>query len=260
MIFSHNSSSLGLLKCEVPDNKLPDCVFLKLEAALGNLKGNVNVLQYLTGKVKTRDVINLKLTINFNEQWEELPGGRVRFGLTSGELRLGIHNGRVAYGSRTLNDNLETVLNISRVEKNAVVSKQGITFGTDKQGTTGNLTKSLDRTVETTDTFQVRSYQVTTKGSEEDPVWDFAVKTSDPVLKGTLIQENLALVDILQRPCYIKATFETSIRHIFITDVEGFWSGKISREKRIVLDKLIILSLLKPKLKPYISKQEIQYE
>jgi hypothetical protein len=41
--------------------------------------------------------IDLHLTINFDEQWESLKEGRIRFGLKGGELRLKLKNSEIPY-------------------------------------------------------------------------------------------------------------------------------------------------------------------
>ncbi len=56
-------------------NLYPDCVCLEIE----------------TVATETEE-IELYLNINFNEQWESLLGGRVKFGLKGGELKLNLEN------------------------------------------------------------------------------------------------------------------------------------------------------------------------
>jgi hypothetical protein len=96
--------------------------------------------------------------------------------------------------------------------------------------------------------------------TEENPVWIFEEEMGEPVLKGGLNQVKLGTLNILTLPCRVEATFEVSKRDVCLTDAEGLWSPDISRNKRAVLDRLIIQRLLEPKLKPYLSRAELHYD
>lgn len=111
-----------------------------------------------------------------------------------------------------------------------------------------------------TDEFQFLACQVTTKGSEENPAWVFAVETGQLVLKGLLKQKLLGTLNVKARPCYVEATFEVSKRDIYITDAEGLWPPNISRNKLAVLERIIVLRLLESKFQPYVSRVELRYE
>ena len=63
--------------------------------------------------------IRLYLTINFNEQWETVPGGRIKFGIRSGELRLALTNGKVPYDSRELAGELPLNITKQRIDENS---------------------------------------------------------------------------------------------------------------------------------------------
>jgi hypothetical protein len=82
----------------------------------------------------------------------------------------------------------------------------------------------------------------------------------EPVLKGFLKRAKLATLNAIALPCRIEATFEVSKRDVCLTDAEGLWSPDISRNKRAVLDRLIVQRLLEPKFKPYLSRAELQYD
>lgn len=110
------------------------------------------------------------------------------------------------------------------------------------------------------DEFQFLACQITTKGSEENPAWAFAVETGQPVLKGLLKQALLGTLNVKTKPCYIEATFEVTKRDIYITDAEGLWPSDISRNKRAVLERMIALRLLESKFQPYVSRVELHYE
>jgi hypothetical protein len=207
--------------------------------------------------------IELYVTLNFNEQWEELPAGRIKFGIRAGELRLTLENGRIPYKNREWNDTFNLSILKERQTREAEKKKGS---GKASAASGGEFkfkveTKaSSENTEETTDKFQFSVAQVTTKGPEEEPGWVFEEKTGEQVLKGTISNQKLAAVAVNGEPCTIKATFEVSERDIYVSGGEGLWPSDISRNEKAVIERLIILNLLKSKIKPYISRQELQYE
>jgi nucleoside phosphorylase len=64
-------------------NSFPECVFMKLE-----VKGSPG---------QNSQSSTIYLTINFGEQWEPLPGGRIKFALQSGELRFQLKGCQAPY-------------------------------------------------------------------------------------------------------------------------------------------------------------------
>lgn len=67
------------------ENRCPDCLYMELQAIPVN-----------------SDQIDLPVTMHFNEQWEPLLNGRVKFGVKGGELKLKLKNGEIPYDSREL--------------------------------------------------------------------------------------------------------------------------------------------------------------
>jgi hypothetical protein len=82
----------------------------------------------------------------------------------------------------------------------------------------------------------------------------------EPVLKGLLEKAKLATVNVIALPCHVQATFEVSKRDVCLTDAEGLWPPDLTRNKRAVLDRLIVQRLLEPKFKPYLSRAELRYD
>lgn len=230
-------------------NKCPDCVYVKL-----------------TGRFKLSPAtqIELYLTINFNEQWENIIGGRVKFGLKGGELRLKLKNGTIPYESRELTGSLELSLQKKRVEQEGNKAQTEIeAVFSDVVATPAAGVKTKMKTEQTqgkTDEIHFFVCQVTTKGDEEKPAWAFAVETGQLVLKGLLKQALLGTVNVKAKPCWIEATLEVSKRDIYITDAEGLWPPDISRNKRAVLERLIAWRLLESRFQPYLSRVELRYE
>jgi hypothetical protein len=65
--------------------------------------------------------IDLHITIIFNEQWESLKDGRIKFGLKGGELRLKLENGEIPYEYRKLSGSFK--LSIPKKGKNRKLVK-----------------------------------------------------------------------------------------------------------------------------------------
>lgn len=204
--------------------------------------------------------IDLYLTINFNEQCEPLVGGSVRFGLTGGELKLRLENGSIPYEFRELSGSLKLsphqkgqdpqdnqAQNI--VESSVIQSQDNIS---EKRGT--------ELTEDKTNPPQLVAFQVTTKGSQQNPAWVFEVETGEPILKGSINNVKLATLKAIALPCYIEATFEVSLQDVYLTQTQGLWSPNISRNQLAVLERGIAQLLLKRKLKPYLSRQQIRYD
>lgn len=234
------------------ENRCPDCLYIKL-----------------TGMPKQSAInqVELHLTINFNEQWQNIIGGRVKLGLKGGELRLKLHNGTMPYESRGLTGSLAFSVEKTRQEQAGRKTQSGIKAELNNVAVVPagaaiaevKASAGTEQTKETTDEFQFTTCQITTKGSEENPAWAFAVKTGEPVLKGLLNQASLGVLQIKAKPCHVEATFEVSKRDVYVTDAEGLWSPDISRNKRAVLERAIALHLLQSKFQPYLSQVELSY-
>lgn len=230
---------------EPPKDKCPDCLVFDLEI----------VLSHSSSPEKER--LDLYLTIQFNEQWEPLPlhSGRVKFGLKGGELKLKLENSKMPLVSREVFGAFEPSLEKEIEKRESNEDHSGIETVIANGEGEAKAAFERKREFETTERFKVTSCQVTTKGSEENPAWAFEVKNGEPVLKGLLKKAKLGTLDVTQKPCSLIATFEVSLRDVYLTDAMGIWS----REERAVLDRGLALLFLKRKLRPYLSRVEKQY-
>ncbi len=247
-----------------PENKYPDCLYMELEG-IPVRHGNQEHLEFWSTSTPKQQIA-LHLTINFNEQWESLNNGRVKFGLKGGELRLKLENGEIPYKYRELVGSIELYipqegqeLKGSQVQKGIRVRSPATQFSLNGNKTQAQVTVSTEQELARTEA-SVTVCHVTTKLSEEHPVWIFEEEIGEPILKGLLNKVKLATLNVLAFPCRVEATFEVSKRDVCLTDAEGLWSPDISRNKRAVLDRLIVQRLLEPKLKPYLSRVELHYD
>lgn len=230
------------------ENKCPDCLWMQLEG-----------IPVQSSSTDTQQ-LDLYLTINFNEQWFPLLGGRVKFGLKGGELRLKLENGEIPLTARELNGSFdlcveqqrqqqESIETQSSVEAAVAQSKPEVQNKLDTQSTTGKTAQS-----------QLTSCQVSTKGSQANPAWVFEEKRHKSVLKGLLKKTKLGTVDVKSQPCSIEATFEVSAPDVYLTDAENLWHHDISPNKHAVLERKLVLFLLETQLKPYLSWVQLGYE
>jgi len=236
------------------ENRCPGCLFLDLELS-----------EILEGVLRrpSDSKIDLMLTLNFNEQREDLPFGRIRFGLRGGELRLKLTNGNIPYRDREFNDSLTLKLDAEVEIGEDRESQSGVsgTYG-EKSGVTAKRDRKTTETRK--EKFQQTTSSVSTKGSEEEPVWVFEAYKSEPLLKGGLIEEKLATMAIASNPYKITATFEVSLKDIWLKTGEGIWlqellpaGRELTPNKRFWIERRIILWLLRSKLQPYLSKVEL---
>ena len=74
------------------ENKCPECLHLEIsgEVVAPESKGI-----FPNRKKSEPEAINLFVRINFNQQWVDFSFGRVKFGLSGGELRLKLENGKM---------------------------------------------------------------------------------------------------------------------------------------------------------------------
>ncbi|HEY9833070.1 MAG TPA: hypothetical protein V6D26_21135 [Stenomitos sp.] len=256
-----------------PENKYPDCLYMELSGTLVQPDNQEHLAFWRTST--QRQPIDLYLTIHFNEQWESLAQGRVKFGLKGGELRLKLENSEIPYESRELVGTLELAnfpkkqeRDRSQERKNPLgqlimprATAKPITIASHFNGNKPKAQVSFGTQPKPfLPEASITVCHVTTKVTEENPVWIFEEEMGEPVFKGVLNQVKLATVNVLALPCRIEARFEVSKRDVCLTDAEGLWPPDISRNKRAVLDRLIIQRLLEPKLKPYLSRAELRYE
>jgi hypothetical protein len=211
--------------------------------------------------------IDLHITIIFNEQWESLKDGRIKFGLKGGELRLKLENGEIPYEYRKLSGSFKLSIPKERQEPEASKDQKGTEVGAHPKNSSLNSSKSkaeanasTGQRLGRTPQYSASLCHITTKVSEENPAWVFEEEMGEPVLKGLLEKAKLATVNVIALPCHVQATFEVSKRDVCLTDAEGLWPPDLTRNKRAVLDRLIVQRLLEPKFKPYLSRAELRYD
>ena len=150
---------------KIKENNCPECLFLDLEEKPVGKKG-------FFGSIPNK--IDLHFTISFNQQWQDIGMGRVKFGIRGGELRLKLNKGnKIPYKSRNFNDFL-LVATDSEVEikqGRESISGVGASLATDKAGLTAKGEEN--QTASRQEKFHKTTSYISTKGSEEEPIWVF---------------------------------------------------------------------------------------
>lgn len=229
-------------------NKRPDCLYLDLQIS-ADANENPNRL-------------TLDITINFNEQEEVLPLGKIRFGIRGGELRLRLLNGSVPYSLRELKHQLELAIpnEISLSSGHEKNLGGEISFPTSEKGSTAKLSGSGKVTIAKTEKSTIPLCQVSTKGDDSEPAWVFRLRNlGEEVLIGTL-QEQLCEVLIEGRPFKLEAVFQVSPREVWITESNGLWTNVDSRNKNAALGRFVVLKLLMPRLESYLSRLDFSLD
>ena len=204
--------------------------------------------------------IDLYLTLQFSQQWESLPQGRVQFGLKGGALRLRVEGGEIPYESRIMGS-MELVVPTVETDSSANRPIRDRFSGELDESTLNPQADGATRQPSPKGKLNHHSIcHITTKVTEENPAWIFEEERGQPVLNGWLNQVKLGTLRVSALPCRVDATFEVSRRDICLTHVDRLWSPEISRNKQAVLDRLIIQQLLERKFKPYLSRVELHYD
>lgn len=231
-------------------DKLPNCLRM-------NIKGE-HISRSLNPFAQRGEYeqINLFLTIQFNEHWQDLPGGRIRFGINGGQLTLRLENGEIPLELLDLSGPLNLEVSIKRAKKDTKKGKKGVKVSA--QG--GEIAQESEEASEYSDEISFTTCQVTTKGTSTNPVWVFEEKQEERVLKGLLKSTKLAMMNILARPYIIRAEFDTSNKNIQITGFGGIWFQDLKPGKRTTLDRLFANKYLDELIQPHLSEQVLKDE
>ncbi len=223
-----------------PENRCPDCLFLDIDIERED--------EYTSSQVV------LKLTLNFNERWEKVPFGRVKFGLRGGELRLLLNNGSIPYSHRNLNPEFQIFVpkEVSRIQGNELQESSEASLSVKAVNAKAN--SSRKESLGSTEKIVYNSYQVSSKGDESSPAWVFSLKNNDNSVLTGLLNCKLCTVNILDDPCTLEATFHVSKRDIRITDTDGIWPSSTINNQRAIIEREIFFALIKDYIGSYVSK------
>jgi len=222
------------------ENRCADCLFLDLKVATGD-------------SLRTEQV-GIHLTLNFHEQWKTLPLGRVKFGLRGGELRLKVDNGIVPYENRDLVKALPISVSKSYTLTSNLEVQHSNEFSVSNSGASAKVGAGRKKVSGRTEASEVVSCQVSSKGSDIEPAWAFALKALDEDVLIGYIDCHLCRVNIKGIPCKLEAIFQVSKSDVWILDTEGIWPSNISQNRKAIIERELVFYLLKNHIHPYISR------
>ena len=206
----------------------------------------------------TTTQINLHLTIQFNEQQEQLLEGRIKFGLKGGKLSVKLKNGKISLSSNHLSGSYKLAIQQERQQEKS--ENQSVDTSLSEGKLEGKTNPTPKNTTGRTDNIQFTTCQVTMKGSEEIPVWVIGVESTESVLKGLLKNALLATINVKAKPCYVEAIFHVLPQDVCLSEAEGIWPQNISKKRRLIIERAIVRHFFKRKLMPYLSRQQLRYD
>lgn len=222
-------------------NKYPDCLWMQLEA-----------IPVSSGATETQH-LDLYLSLNFNEHWEPLLGGRVKFGLQGGTLKLNLENSEMPLAARQLvgDFQLSPTEKTQEIQSGAATSSAEVLLTENQRGVRES---DREKIAKNDSTF----CHVSTIGDATKPAWSFAIEGGKPVLKGLL--KSAKLGELAAKPLRLEAVFEVAKEDIYLTDAEGLWPHEITPNQHSILGRILTVYLQKNKLQPALSWAILCYD
>lgn len=178
-------------------NLAPECLCLELEIIPNNQQQK------------------LSLNLAFNEQWESLLGGRVKFGLKGGRLQLHLKN---------------------------------CAFSSDIKEAKGFLPLNQEHNLNI-----IFPIAYSKSAHETNLLWQFIIDPSATILQGSIAQFLLGTIQTINQDCCLSANFNVSLHDLYLTDAEGLWKHDITPNKHSILERTVMRFLLETRFKPYLS-------
>lgn len=238
------------------ENRLPDCVLMKLSATPVETtpQEQVLVLSSASSQLPVTKKHHLYLTIRFGEHREKIRGGYVTFGLKRGVLKVLLSNGKIPLETIELANEFEVAVEVQNIQ-----GKTTEKHGSASLAVTGGVSTGAKEAETATEMVKQKVYQVILQGTEEAPIWIFKAQNKEFFLTGLLKQTKLGTLENTNSGC-IKATFEASIKDIVLVTGEGLYPKDISRNKRAIIEQMIAIKLLKDKLNSCLSQVELCHD
>ncbi|MCT7992446.1 hypothetical protein [Laspinema olomoucense] len=243
-----------------PENKCPDCVFMRLEIKPVETKTGIPLMN------KTEvNSLELFLTLNFSlQKEEEIFSSKIQFGIKTGTLRLTLTNCTSPYEARHFIQELQPEILLERETKYSDNYKTSLNSSLSPTDIKAQVGSDSQQHKEEVNKFKTTICQVSSTGSENNPAWDFQVGNGNSCLRGKIGKEGekplLATLKINNTPCLIEAIFTTE--KLNIEGVKGMmWDNKkISNNRTAIIAEAYLQRRLGPKFQPYLSKQELRYD
>jgi hypothetical protein len=176
-----------------------------------------------------------------------MPGGKIKFGITRGTLKLNLVNCTLRLDKVELYDKFQQTIGVEVQEEIAKEIQIGVSAGGtlgEKPSATGTGTVGWKTGNKTTQKHQFVSWQVHKTGGEQNPHWQFEQKAQKESLKGTITRESLGTISGQATPYQLLATFEADANDIKLTFGKLVWTNDIIQTKRAIIERLIALQCI----------------
>lgn len=190
--------------------------------------------------------LDLYLSINFNEHWQPLLGGRVKFGLQGGRLKLNLENCEIPLAARQLVGDFE----LEPAAETGPVPNSTEVLLTENQQEIIDRQKA-DKIAGEIERTDLTSCHIATIGDDDSPSWVFQLERGQPVLTGVLAAAKLG--ELTADKYRIDAAFEVETADIYLTDAEGLWPHDITPNQHSVLERMLAVYLHANYLQPALS-------
>lgn len=231
------------------ESKFPDCVVMKLHLqATSEVPQPSPLIGVDNTKVMTHPKeMDLSLTIAFSgEQEVEVPGGH-RLGLPGGKAKFGIRRGQLRLALQNCQLPLEKIALLKPFKVSIVVERQKTQSNEAQAGAASNAPNlSLKATQGMTEKVTEDFFQVKKIGSEDKPVWVFEAYGYRAILDGMLKETLLGVLQIQEHPCEIVADFVVHGDDIELTGGQFGMATNIHRNKLALIERAIALRYIKP--------------
>ncbi len=254
------SSSKATLTVGEPENRFPRFLTMKLDAEVKDSGESWSQVMTDEGN-KTNAEIQLTLSINFDDESFDIPHvGRILFGLNGGTLSLLLTGGEIPndrnyrfFKGRSVAEGTEkTAKPKSNFSNNGTDSlgkdKGTVVFAEEPEGQSANRK------------FPLNSYQVRCKGSTTNPKWVFSQKDNEGVLLGGLDDMHIGTAIVQKEFCRIEAEFSVGFRDVITLDLSDALGTEVTNNQLIILSRAYAHYFLQNRVKPYLSRQVINYE
>ena len=195
------------------------------------------------------------LNINFGEETLKVLGGTVSFGLRQGLLRLKLEGATLPLKNLRLTSQFELVFNREVTIENSNESELSATLSTKP-----NLVAKIKKTDKVSTKINDQISSIKNGGTPENPTWTFKTVHNKSILEGLLQEQIIGILDKIDEPVSIEATFETTDEYVKLTRSSGFWGNNMGKNMLAVIERELFLLYIKPKLQPYLSKMELSYD
>jgi hypothetical protein len=228
-------------------DKFPNCLSFELSIRKKIVKSLLGFLSH-----KTHEIF---LNINFGEETIKVLGGEVSFGLRKGLLRLKLKGATLPLENLRLTSQLELVVNREITTQKDNEYEVNATLFTQP-----NLLAKMKKTDKVSTKINDQISSIKNGGIEENRTWIFQAPDSKLILEGLLQEQIIGIFDKIDESISIEATFETKNEDVRLTRANGIWVSNIGENKSAVIERELFLLYIRPKLQPYLSKLEFDYD